>query len=184
VLKNTAAFARAPYEIWPLLSSPCDLHSLGIMAIRFLLANADSNLPLIVDDVLGLARYLGKTDDPPISLAPRLAGVLEKDAKLRDLVSPHCLTNAGLNPAQARAAIFPNVWLDTMAWLMRLFPGAGKQTYCQSFGDVSPLALETVFDGPIQDLESLVLRLRSVLVPTAVANEEIASVILDQLAKA
>jgi hypothetical protein len=58
------------------------------------------------------------------------------------------------------------------------------QSYCKNFGDVSPLALETVFDAPIQELEHLALRLRSVLVPTAAANEEIALAILDQLASA
>jgi len=60
-LKSTGAFAKAPYEIWPLLSSPCDMHSLGIIAIRTLLANSKSNLPVIVDDVLGLARMWART---------------------------------------------------------------------------------------------------------------------------
>lgn len=65
-----------------------------------------------------------------------------------------------------------------------LLPGAGTQSYCKNFGDVSPLALETIFDAPIQKLEHLALRLRSVLVPTTTANQEIALAVLDQLASA
>ena len=61
--------------------------------------------------------------------------------------------------------------------LLRLFPGAGSQSYCKNFGDVSPLALETVFDPAIQDLERLVLRLRSTLLPTLSSNEEMMSVL-------
>jgi len=66
--------------------------------------------------------------------------------------------------------------------LLRLFPGAGSNSFCKSFGDVSPLALETVFDRPIQELETLLLRLRSVLAPSLSANDEIAGVLLEQLA--
>jgi hypothetical protein len=183
-LKSTGAFAKAPYEIWPLLSSPCDMHSLGIIAIRALLANSKSNLPVIVDDVLGLARYVGKDGGKETELFPRLKALLEGEQKLYDLVSPHALIESDGTPQQARSQICLELWLETIAWLLRLFPGAGKQSYCKNFGDVSPLALETVFDAPIQDLEHLALRLRSVLVPTAAANQEIALAILDQLASA
>jgi hypothetical protein len=183
-LKSTGAFAKAPYEIWPLLSSPCDLHSLGIIAIRALLANSKSNLPVIVDDVLGLARYVGKDDEKETELYPRLKALLAGEQKLYDLVSPHALIESDWTPQQARSQICLELWLETIAWLLRLFPGAGMQSYCKSFGDVSPLALETVFDAPIQELEHLALRLRSVLLPTTAANQEIALAILDQLASA
>lgn len=183
-LKSTGAFAKAPYEIWPLLSSPCDMHSLGIIAIRALLANSKSNLPVIVDDVLGLARYVGKDGEKEADLYPRLKALLEGERKLYDLVSPHALIELDWTPQQARSQICLELWLATIAWLLRLFPGAGSQSYCKNFGDVSPLALETVFDAPIQELEHLALRLRSVLVPTTAANHEIALAILDQLASA
>ncbi|HEY5913625.1 MAG TPA: hypothetical protein VJA21_23810 [Verrucomicrobiae bacterium] len=182
ILRNTSAFAKAPYEVWPLLSSPCDLHSLGILAIRTLLANSQSNLPVIVDDVLGLARYLGKDAETDTPLPAKLRALLEREQKLFDLVSPQALIQTEWTPQQARQQIHLDLWLDTMAWLLRLFPGAGTQCYCKNFGDVSPLALETVFDAPLQDLERLVLRLRSVLTPTLASNEEIATVIAEQLA--
>jgi hypothetical protein len=180
-LKSTGAFAKAPYEVWPLLSSPCDLHSLGIISIRALLANSQSNLPVIVDDVLGLARHIGKDLETNQNLAGSLKAVLEKEPKLLDLVSPHSLVEREWSAAQAREQIQLGLWLETVAWLLRLFPGAGTQSYCKDFGDVSPLALETIFDAPIQALEQLCVRLRSILAPTTAANEEIASTILEQL---
>jgi hypothetical protein len=184
-LNKTAGsvFQKSPYEIWPLLSSPCDLYSLGIIATRILLANRKSNLPVIVDDVLSLARHLGKDPTEADSLLPRLKTMVESTPQLLDLISPQALVERDWTPAQARAQMNMDLWLETMCLLLRLFPGNGAHSYCKSFGDVSPLALETVFDRPIQELETLILRLRSALVPSLAANEEIAGVLLQQLAR-
>ena len=185
-LKRVAGtvFPRSPYEIWPLLSSPCDLFSLGVMAVRILLANSQSNLPVILDEVLSLARLLGKDVNEESDLLPRLKSLIEPDQQLLDLVSPHALVESGDSPQQARSKMRLELWFDTIGLVLRLFPGAGTHSFCKSFGDVSPLALETVFDRPIEGFETLALRLRSVLVPSLSANEEIASVLLEQLATA
>ena len=181
-LKRTAAFAKAPYEIWPLLSSPCDLHSLGILATRALLADSKSAFPVIVDDVLGLARRLGKEQGSDDKLLANLNALLESEPKLRDLVSPRLLVESDRTAEQAWALVQKEIWLSAVCLLLRLFPGPGTCSFCKGFGDVSPLALETVFDRPIQELEALVLRLRSALVPSLSANQEIATILLEQLA--
>jgi hypothetical protein len=175
------AFPRSPYEIWPLLSSPCDMFSLGVIAIRVLLANRKSNLPVILDEVQSLARHVGKDAKEGSEMFPMLSSVLERDKQLLDLVSPQALIESAGSPSQARSKIRMDLWLETMALVLRLFPGASSHSFCKSFGDVSPLALETVFDRPLQELDTLLLRLRSVLVPSLAANEEIASAIVDQL---
>src|SRR5439155_19646946 len=105
-----------------------------------------------------------------------------KAKNLLDLVSPTALIERDWQPQQARAHIHLQLWFEIIALLLRLFPGAGSYSFCKGFGDVSPLALETVFDRPIQELETLVLRLRSALAPSLSANEEIVSVLLEQLA--
>jgi hypothetical protein len=172
-------FPRSPYEIWPLLSSPCDLFSLGVIAVRVLLANGRTNLPVVLDETLSLARLLGKHPSTDGEVATALWSLLEKDEKLFDLVSPHSLTESNDTPAQARAKIHSALWIETMALVLRLFPGSGPHSFCKDFGDVSPLALETVFDAPIQELEALLLRLRSTLAPSLSANEEIAAVVIE-----
>ena len=178
-LQNTGAFAKAPYEVWPLLSSPCDLHSLGIIAIRALLANSRSNLPVIVDDVLGLARRVGKGD--ATELPATLRAALQTEPKLLELISPQRLLEQEWTAEEACRQIHWDLWLDAIAWLLRVLPGAGLHCYCRDFGDVTPLALEKVFDAPIQDLENLCLRVRSVLAPTTAANDEIAGAITEFL---
>jgi hypothetical protein len=172
-------FPRSPYEIWPLLSSPCDLFSLGVIAVRVLLANGGTKLPVILDETLSLARLLGKQPAAEEELAPSLWSLLEKDERLLDLVSPHSLTESNESPAQARAKIHMKLWIETITLVLRLFPGSGGHSFCKDFGDVSPLALETVFDAPMQELEALLLRLRGTLAPSLSANEEIAAIILE-----
>jgi hypothetical protein len=171
-------FARSPYEIWPLLSSPCDMYSLGVMSVRILLANNQSNLPVVLDEVVGLARHLGKEKPGEVSLPAELNAAFERDARLFDLVSPHNLIEAGGSPQEARNKINLELWLEAISIVLRLFPGTGVHSFCKDLGDVSPLALETVFDRPIEELERLLLRFRSVLLPGLSANEEIAGIIL------
>jgi hypothetical protein len=173
-------FPRSPYEIWPLLSSPCDMFSLGVIAVRVLLANSRSNLPVTLDETLSLARLVGKQQTAEQDPAAALSSLLEKDGTLLDLVSPHSLTESNETPAQARSKIYLKLWIETIAIVLRLFPGSGPHSFCKDFGDVSPLALETVFDAPIQELEVMLLRLRSTLAPSLSANEEIAAIILEQ----
>ncbi len=180
--KSLISFPKSPYEVWPLLSSPCDLHSLGILGLRALLANSGTNLPVLIDDVLGLARHLGKEQSGSETLPARLKAALQKDSRVKELTSPRALIEGDATAEVAWSETHKDLWLDTVALVFRLFPGTGVYCFCKSFGDVSPLALETVFDQPIQELETLCQRLRSVLVPSLYANEEIAKIVADQLA--
>ena len=184
-LKRVAGtvFPKSPYEIWPLLSSPCDLFALGVMGVRMLLANSKSNLPVILDEVLSLGRRLGEDPNKEKTFVPKLKSLIESDPQLLDLVSPHALIESGGSPPEARSKINMELWIEMIELLLRLFPGAGSNSYCKSFGDVSPLALETLFDRPIQEFETLLLRLRSVLAPGLFANDEIASVLMQELEK-
>jgi hypothetical protein len=177
-----SAFQRSPYEIWPLLSSPCDLYSLGVLATRMLLANSQSNLPVVLDEILSLAQHFGKEASDTPSLVAQLRILTERDQHVLDLISPHALTESGESPAQARARIPLDLWLESIALLLRFFPGVGAHSFSRSLGDVSPQALETVFDVPIQEVENLVVRLRAALIPTFGVNEEIAGVLSNELA--
>ncbi|MFO1500028.1 MAG: hypothetical protein U1G07_16830 [Verrucomicrobiota bacterium] len=175
-------FPKSPYEIWPLLSSPCDLFSLGVMGVRMLLANSQSNLPVILDEVLSLATQLGAGSGAANNeLLSELRTLTERDTRIRDLVSPQSLVEGGITPEQARSQIHWDLWIETVALLLRFFPQLGEHGFCKSFGDVSAQALETVFDRPMLALEEVVERLRSTLVPSLSANEEIVEVLLRQL---
>lgn len=170
-------FPRSPYEIWPLLSSPCDLFSLGVIAVRTLLTNSRSDIAIILDEVLSFSRTIGKEPLERDAFQAKLKSMTAADQRLLDLISPHALTESAGSPKEARAKIQMELWLQAIELLLRLFPGTGSHSFCKSFGDVSPLALESVFDRPIQELETLIVRLRSVLTPTFSENKEIADVL-------
>jgi hypothetical protein len=175
------AFQRSPYEIWPLLSSPCDLFSLGVIATRLLLANSSSSLPIILDEVLSLAQHFSKDSTSTESVLAELKRLVAKDQRNLDLISPHALFESGDSPEQARAKVPWELWLNSIALLLRLFPGFGPQSYCHSLGDVRPDALETVFEPALRELDTLVSRMRGLLIPSPAADQEIASIILDEL---
>jgi hypothetical protein len=177
-----AIFPKSPYEIWPLLSSPCDMFSLGVIAVRVLLANDQSNLPVILDEILSLARRLGEEQSKKENFPVKLKSLLDSDERLAQLASPRAMIASNGSAQPKFKSVERELWLEAVTVLLRLFPGTGAQSYCKGFGDVSPLALEAVFDRPIQELETLILRLRSLLAPSLSANEEIAGVLLEQLA--
>lgn len=176
-------FSKAPYEIRPFLSSPCDLYSLGVIGVRILLANSQKNLAVLLDDVLSLARRVNDIAGEPAVRMAELHKLVQNDKRLFDLFSPAALVESGYTSQEAWSAIHGQTWMETISLLLRFFPDSGGAAFCKSLGDVSPVALETVFDPALQALEVLVLRLRSLFTPIFSTNEEIASVIAEQISK-
>ncbi len=182
-LKQSAGtvYPRSPYEVWPLLSSPCDLYSLAIMAVRILLANSSSELPVIVDEFLSLSYSLGsiiKQDDDGFE---QFQAYVANDERLTSFLSAARLVDGESRHGDLKNPVHLQLWFETMYFILRLVPGAGEHSFCSNFGNVSPFALETIFDAPAQELESLLRRLRSCLLPSVVANEEIAFAVAQEL---
>jgi hypothetical protein len=174
-------FQRTPYEICPLLSSPCDLYSLGVLGIRILLANSRSNLPVIVDEMLSLIQRVAKQSADTQSILAELRMLASKDRDALDRLSPQALIESGDSPEQARAKLPIQLWWEAIAVLFRFFPGLGPYSFSANLGEAPPEALERVFEKPIAELESLTRRLRSVLLPSVSANEELAQLLRDEL---
>jgi hypothetical protein len=175
------AFQRAPYEICPLLSSPCDLYSLGVLGTRILLANSRSNLPVIVDDALSLAQRVAREATDTAGVLAELKALTARDRDVLDRLSPNTLVESGDSPEQARAKLPIELWWETMALLFRFFPGLGPHSFCHTLGEAPNEALEAVFDRPVSELENLVRRLRHILLPGTAANLEIAQLLRDEL---
>jgi hypothetical protein len=184
-LKGSAGvrFSKAPYEIRPLLSSPCDLFSLGVIGVRILLANDLKKLPVLLDEVLSLARRVNDIAGEPEKRVAELQKLIQGEPRLYELIAPGALVESGYTSQQAWSAIHAPTWLDTISLLLRFFPDTGANAFCKSMGDVSPVALETVFDPALQTVEVLVMRLRSLFTPVFSGNDEIAAVIAEQISK-
>src|SRR5262249_387329 len=63
-----APLTDVPFEHLPMLSSPCDLYALGVLAVRALLVNASTPLPVALDELFSLAKQLavGEGDEMPL----------------------------------------------------------------------------------------------------------------------
>ena len=164
-----------PFQTVPLLSSPCDLYALGVLAVRTLLVDAELSLPVALDELFSLARKSAATYDPEQPTGERLRAIAEGRPQIAAALGPHRLIRDKIPP---EAALFPpDLWWDAIGLLLRLFPGLGPDSLCRDFGDAPPLALENVFHEPIAALENLLLRSRSLIVLDWNYNREIRGVI-------
>jgi hypothetical protein len=169
--------ASVPFEVVPLLSSPCDLYSLGVLAIRALLVDKQVTLAVALDDILSLARHLATEHDGSTSLAQRIRSVFERDPRWAESLGPHRLGSETMSPAEAFALIPSDLWWETLAAVVRLFPGMGPDSECKDFGDANPGRIHEVFDPAITEFNHLVLRSRSLIVMDWKLNREIHSLI-------
>ncbi len=174
---GVVVFPRCQYEIIPLLSSPCDLYSLAVVAIRTLLVNDKAALPAALDDLLSLARQAALEHKPGAALPTRIAAIFAQKAAWLESLGPQRLLAEALSPAEAITLVPAELWYEVLAAIVRLFPGTGPDSYCADLGDAPPLALETVFDRPVADLEDLLLKTRSLIVIDWNFNREIRAAI-------
>ncbi|MGH7866597.1 MAG: hypothetical protein ACREP9_02940, partial [Candidatus Dormibacteraceae bacterium] len=94
---------------------------------------------------------------------------------------PQALIESGDSPEQARAKLPIQLWWEAIAVLFRFFTGLGPFSFCPNLGTPPCDALESAFEPPITELEGLTQRLRSVLLPSVSANQEIAQLLRDEL---
>jgi len=174
------AFPASPFEVVPLLSTPCDLYALGVLAARTFLVNPQHSLPEALDDLLSLARRVAAENaEPP--LPARIAAIMNSDARFGKSLSPHRLTQEPMEPMAAYELLPPELWHQLLAAIVRFFPGLGPNSHCKDYGDAPSLALEVVFNKPLEELEKLLVRSRSLIVIDWHANREVHSAIRDFL---
>jgi len=170
-LRNT------PFEIVPLLSTPCDLYSLGVLAVRTLLVDNKTSLPVSLDEVLSLAHQVAVDHDGTTDLATRIRRLFDTDKRWVLSLGPQRLTYEDVAPEDAFDLVPTDLWWDTLAMVVRTFPGVGPDSTCRDLGDAPVGGPHKVFDRALSDLESLLLRTRSLIVIDWRFNREIYAVI-------
>jgi hypothetical protein len=166
-----------PFEIIPLLSSPCDLYSLAVIAIRILLVDNTNSLPVVLDETLSLPRQIEADYDESTSLEMRIRDIFDKDARWRQSLGPHHLTFDKITSEEAFNIIPGELWWTTLAIILRMFPGLGPETECKDYGDAQQGGLHKVFGRTLTDLDNLILRTRSLVVSNWKSNQEISGVL-------
>lgn len=175
------SFARSPFEVVPLLSTPCDLYALGVLAVRTFLVNPQNPLSVALDEVLSLARQVASEPQAEAPLASRIAALLGNEPRFAKSLAPNLLAQETLEPTAAFELLPPELWYHTLAAIVRLFPGIGPDSHCKDYGDAPALALEVVFNKPLEEFEQLLIRSRSLVVIDWKSNREVHSAIRDVL---
>jgi hypothetical protein len=175
------AFPRSPFQVVPLLSTPCDLYALGVLAVRTFLVNPQKTLAVALDEMLSLGRKLAAEYKPDVPVSARVASILHADPRFSESLGPQHLLQEPMEAKTAYELLPAELWHQTLAALVRLFPGLGPDSYCKDYGDAPALALETVFNQPLEELEKLLVRSRSLIVIDWSSNREVHSAIRDVL---
>jgi hypothetical protein len=106
---------------------------------------------------------------------------MNTDPRFAKSLAPHRLVQEPMEPMAALELLPPELWYHTLAAIVRLFPGIGPDSHCKDYGDAPALAMEAVFNKPLEELEQLLIRSRSLIVIDWSANREVHSAIRDVL---
>jgi len=175
------AIPHVMFETLPVLSTPCDLHALGVIAVEGLLASGGGlTLPKALDEVFSLAAKVTEKSADVSQLPATIRTILQEDPRWQANLGPHRLLQDALSPEDAELLFPADLWWTTIAIIMRCFPGLLPGSYCHDLGDAPALALEKVFEKPLSHFENLLLRSRSLILIDWNMNREIRSVV-DQL---
>jgi len=169
--------SEVPFEIIPLLSSPCDLYSLAVLAIRIFFVDNTNSLPQVLDETLSLACQVEADSDKGGNFENRISAVFNKDNRWAESLGPHHLTFDETSPDEAFGMIPSELWWRILRMIWRMFPGLGPDSECKDYGDVQPGGLHKVFERTMEDLDNLILKTRSLIVSDWDSNREIAAVI-------
>ena len=168
---------EVPFEIIPLLSSPCDLYSLAVIAVRILLVDNTNSLPVALDETLSLPRQIEADYDKSHGMEKCISDVFKKDERWLESLGPHHLTFEKITSGEAFGLIPSELWWTTLTIILRMFPGLCPDTNCKDYGDAQQGGLHKVFERTIADLDNLILRSRSLIVSDWKSNQEISNVI-------
>jgi hypothetical protein len=166
-----------PFEIVPLLSSPCDLYSLAVMAVRIFMVDNTNSLPEALDETLSLTRQVEADRGESSDLGACIRNIFSKDRRWVESLGAQHLTFDEITAEEAFGLIPPELWWTTLGIIVRMLPGAGRESECRDFGDAQPGGLHKVFERTIRDLDRLIRRTRSLVVGDWRSNIEISGVI-------
>lgn len=170
-----------PFEIIPFLSTPCDLYSLAVLAIRILLVNHTNSLPVVLDEMLSLMRQIEVDYDESADMKKRISDLFNSDNRWLESLGPQHLMFDDMGSDEVFCMIPRELWWETLKIILRMFPGLGSDSECKDYGDAQPGGLHKVFEPTMDALDNLILKTRGLIVSDWESNEEISAVIQDYL---
>jgi hypothetical protein len=173
-----AALSQAPFSLLSALSSPADLYSLGVIATQMLLVNSETTLPFALDALLKAASevngFKAGGSERRTTFGEILGEIISSNAGWIADLGPQRLTSESMSPESATELVPVQLWWDTLAFLIKLFPGKTSESFCRDFEDADDAALDLVYHAPMQELDELIERSRAALLCDWAPNMEIA----------
>lgn len=169
--------ANQLFELLPLLSTPHDLYALAVHGVRTLLVNSDNTLPVALDELMSLAKQLAAEYEESTSLTDRIDAIFQRDPRWLESIGPHRLTHMSITPQEALDLVPADLWYDTLGLLIRMMPGLGPDSMCRDFADAPIGGIHRIFAPPLEELERLLRRTRSLIVIDWRHNREICGVL-------
>jgi len=164
------------FESVPLRTSPADLYSL-VIAVRTFFTDQQQSLAQALDEVLRLARTVDELADGDATLLERIRQVLKADERWLESLGPHRLISKTMTPAEALGGIPMSLWVQVIELIMKMFPGALRESFCVDQGDAPMGGLASIYEPVEQSIEGLLVCSRSLIVVDWHANREIHSLI-------
>ncbi|MEO6785854.1 MAG: hypothetical protein ABI318_06940, partial [Chthoniobacteraceae bacterium] len=175
-------FSQVPFEVLQPLSSPCDLYSLGVLALRILYAGSDLTLPIILDAALSLLR--ATTAEPSdAKLEARIFDLLKGDERWLATLGPqHLIRPSKEGEAAVVAGTLPvEAWARVLASILTFFPGRSPDAICRDLADAPTLAPHTPFDTALCNFGRALTMARTLFLSDWKQNEEVAGILLPYL---
>ncbi|MGE3109839.1 MAG: hypothetical protein AB7G11_14705 [Phycisphaerales bacterium] len=165
------------FEVIPLIATPVDLYSLGVLATKVLLTDSKTSLAVVLDELLSLARQVAKEHDPSVPLPQRVGAIFGQDPRWLEGLGPHRLGAEAVNAKEAFDLVPASLWWETLAAIIRMFPGVGPDSACRGYGDGPFGGMHLVFDSALADFDRVLRQTRSLIVIDWNYNREIHAVV-------
>jgi hypothetical protein len=172
-----ASLNHVPFAMLPPVSSPVDLYALAVLATRMLLANAQTSLPFALDALLKLAPAVSASQGGNPAAGADVARVLFGSADWLAELGPHRLISQSRGEESPEHHIPAPIWGDTLAFVLKMFPGQLAESFCRDLGDAPDTALHRVYDAPLREIDRLISRVKTALFCDWASNVEIAGLI-------
>jgi hypothetical protein len=115
-------------------------------------------------------------------VAQRVARIFDAEPRWANSLGPQqLLADQQLTPADALSIIPREVWFETLANVVRMFPGVGPDSFCRDFGQAPPGAIHQALDAPLEAFELSLLRTSSLLLADWTFNREVTRLLKRQL---
>lgn len=166
--------AEVPFELLQSMSTPCDVYSLAILAMRLLLVNSRRTLPIVIDDFVALVTEL-RSRDTKMPLTDRIDVVFKSDPRWMEVLGP---ANLSFEPDARNGSAIPlTFWREVIAAIVKMIPGQLPESHLADFGDAPEGAVHRVFDAPHHEFRTLMTQSQSLLTLDWRANREIDSIL-------